>query len=42
MEDGIKNKSKAETEMGRLREERFGGSGSGVENESEGWGNGDR
>ena len=34
---GQKEKRKTETEMGGLREERFGGSGRGDENESEGW-----
>ena len=36
-----KEKMNTEFEMGGLREERFGGSGRGVENTREGWGNGD-
>ena len=38
---GQKETRKTETEMGGLREETFGGSGRGVEDENEGWGNGD-
>ena len=36
-----KKKMNTEIEMGGLREERFGGSGRGVENKRKGWGSGD-
>ena len=37
----INNNNDNDDGMGGLREEIFGGNGKGVENESEGWGNGD-